>query len=67
MCLALMMDTPALLRSRMPDIADLKGPGDPRITRDKVVQGFLHTFTACLNLWERRDFGASLMGMLKIK
>jgi hypothetical protein len=64
MCLALMMDTPALIRSRMPDIADLTGPGDPRIARDKVVQGFLHTFTACLNLWERRHFGASLARML---
>ena len=49
----------------MPDIAALTGPGDPRLARDKVVQGFLHTFTACLNLWERRDFGGSLARMLE--
>ena len=58
--LALMMDTPALLVSRMPDIARASGRRDPMLQQDKVVQGFLHTFTAALNLWDRRDFAASL-------
>ncbi len=63
-CLALIMDTPALLTARMPGIASTCGPRDPVLQQDKVVQGFLHTFTACMNLWERRDFAASLDRML---
>ena len=58
--LALLMDTPALLLTRMPDIVHAKSPRDPILQQDKVVQGFLHTFTAALNLWERRDFTGSL-------
>ena len=58
--LALLMDTPALLLTRMPDIVHAKSPRDPMLQQDKVVQGFLHTFTAALNLWERRDFTGSL-------
>ncbi len=65
MCLALMMDTPALVLSRMPDIAALTGLDDPLIARDKVVQGFMHTFVAGLNLWEQHDFGASLERVLE--
>lgn len=58
--LALLMDTPALLLARMPDIARATGPRDPLLQQDKVVQGFLHTFTAAMKLWERRDFAASV-------
>mgnify|MGYP000219776711 CR=1 FL=1 len=63
--LALLMDTPALLLARMPDIDRATGPHDPLLQQDKVVQGFLHTFTAALNLWERRDFAASLDSVLE--
>jgi hypothetical protein len=62
--LALILDTPALLIARMPDIARAAGPRDPLLQQDKVVQGFLHTFTAALNLWAQRDFAASLDRML---
>ncbi len=58
--LALMMDTPALVTSRLPAIRDAKGPHDPLLTEDKVVHGFLHVSTNFLDLWERRDLGASL-------
>ena len=58
--LALLMDTPALLLARMPQIARAASPLDPLLQQDKVVQGFLHTFTAAMNLWERRGFAASL-------
>ena len=58
--LALIMDTPALLLARMPDIARAASPRDPMLRRDKVVQGFLHTFTAAMNLWQRRDFAGSV-------
>lgn len=65
--LALMWDTPALLLSRMPHLPTASGPHDPLIATDKVVQGFLHTFTVFLNLWERHDFGGSLDEMLAIR
>jgi hypothetical protein len=58
--LALMMDTPALVTSRLPAIRDANGPHDPLLTEDKVVHGFLHVSTNFLDLWERRDLGASL-------
>jgi len=61
--LALMLDTPALLTARMPEIGDLTGLTDPGLQRDKVVQGFLHTFVAALNLWARNDFGRSLAAL----
>jgi hypothetical protein len=35
------------------------------LQRDKVVQGFLHTFSAAMNLWQRRDFAESLDWMLQ--
>ena len=63
--LAIMLDAPAMFLSRMPDLARVTGPDDPLLHRDKVVQGFLHTFRAAMNLWERRDFGASLTAMLE--
>jgi len=62
--LALMMDTPALVSSRLPAIRDASGPLDPLLVEEKVVHGFLHVSTNFLHLWERRDFGASLERML---
>ena len=62
--LALMFDTPALLRARMPGIAALSGPDDPRLARDRVVQGFLHTFAAALDLWARHRPGDSLVRLM---
>lgn len=64
LCLGLMMDAPALVRSRLPEAAEASGPLDPIVRQDTVVQGFLHVFTNALNLWERRDFGASLSKVL---
>lgn len=58
--LALMLDIPALIAARMPDYAALTGLDDPRLARDRVVQGFLHTFVAALNLWASDDPGARL-------
>lgn len=62
--LALMMDTPALIRARLPEIAEMEGPLDPRLMDEKVVQGFLHVSRNFLDLWQSRDFGASLNAML---
>lgn len=55
--LALMMDLPALISARMPDIGDATGPLDPLLRRDRVVEGFLLVSTNFLNLWATRRFG----------
>lgn len=63
--LALMMDTPALVLSRLPEAATARGPLDPVLDKNEVARNFLHVFSAFLNLWERHDFGASLDRMLE--
>ena len=63
--LALMMDVPALVLSRLPQAAQAKDPLDPILFQDEVARGFLHVFTAFLNLWRMHDFGASLDEVLK--
>jgi len=62
--LALMMDTPALVRERMPDIGQARGLHDPLLQTEQVVHGFLRVSTNFLKLWSDRDFGASLAEML---
>jgi hypothetical protein len=64
MGLATMMDVPALVLARLPEAASAAGPLDPILFRDPVVSGFLHVFTAFLNLWQTHDFGASLDRLL---
>lgn len=58
--LGLLMDAPALVESRLPEIARATGLTDPLLQADQVGSGFLHTFTTFLNLWARNDFDASL-------
>lgn len=62
--LALMMDTPALVTARLPEIREVSGPLDAALVEEKVVHGFLHVSTNFLDLWERRGLGASLEQML---
>lgn len=62
--LAMLIDCPALVLSRMPDVAEARSVLDPLLFRDEVVRGFLHVFTSFLNVWRRNDFGASLDRML---
>jgi hypothetical protein len=64
--LALMIDLPLLIGTRLPEAAGARGPHDPLLRRDPVVHGFLHVSTNFLNLWARRDFGASLDRMLEV-
>jgi hypothetical protein len=63
--LSLMMDAPALVLGRLPEAAHAAGPLDPILFRDEVSRGFLHVFTAFLNLWRIHDFGASLDRLLQ--
>jgi hypothetical protein len=58
--LAMMMDTPALVLSRLPEAVSAHSPFDPLLRKDEVARNFLHVFTAFLNLWQTHDFGASL-------
>lgn len=63
--LALMADAPLIVQARAPRAAEAAGLLDPLILQDQVAHGFLHVFANFLNMWERRDFGASLARMLE--
>ena len=63
MLVALMIDVPALVLARVPDLA--AGPHDPLIRADQVAHGFLHVFANALMLWATRDFGQSLRAVLE--
>ena len=63
--LALMMDVPALVTTRLPQAAQARGLRDPLLLQDSVAHGFLHVFVNFLNLWERRDFGGTLSRWLR--
>ncbi|VWX54792.1 hypothetical protein [Novosphingobium sp. 9U] len=58
--LSLMMDLPEMAAARLPQIGNARGPLDPLIAADKVVQGFLLVSTNFLSLWEQRRFGRNL-------
>lgn len=58
--LSMMIDVAALVTSRLPHVAEASGLQDPRILADTVVHGFLTCTLNFLDLWERRDFGATL-------
>jgi hypothetical protein len=58
--LAMLIQAPTLILSRLPEAADAEGPLDPVFGKDEVSRGFLHVFTTFLNLWQTHDFGASL-------
>jgi hypothetical protein len=60
LCLALMMDAPALVLSRLPEAARASSPLDPVMHQNEMARSFLHVFTAFLNLWQKQDFGAAL-------
>lgn len=64
MGLAALIEAPALVLSRLPEAARARGPRDPIFQQNEIARGFLHVFTAFLNLWERHDFGAGLDRLL---
>ena len=63
--LALMMDVPSLVLTRLPEAADADGPLDSILHKNEIARSFLHVFTAFLNLWDTHDFGASLDVLLE--
>jgi len=58
-----LLDVPALLRKRVPDISPQTTRTDPRIKHDEGVRAPLQMLTNVLNLWETRglDEGLSLV------
>jgi hypothetical protein len=65
MGLAVLIQAPALLLSRLPEAAAAHGPLDPVLRKNETARSFLHVFTAFLNLWQTHDFGASLDRLLE--
>jgi hypothetical protein len=65
MGLAMLIQAPTLVLSRLPEAAHAHGPLDPVFRKNEVARGFLHVFTTFLNLWQTQDFGASLERLLK--
>jgi hypothetical protein len=62
--LALLMEAPSLVVSRLPEIRSAADPLDPILHTNETVRSFLHVFTAFLNLWQTQDFGSSLDRLL---
>jgi hypothetical protein len=65
MGLAMLIQAPTLVLSRLPEAAHAHGPLDPVFRKNEVARGFLHVFTTFLNLWQTQDFGASLERLLR--
>lgn len=55
-----LLNVPALLRRRAPDLADVTSRLDPRVKDDEGVRAPLQMLTNMLNLWEAHDFGGLL-------
>lgn len=62
--MSMMLDIARIVTTRQPAIAEAEGMRDPMVTGDKVVEGFLACFINILDLWDRRDFGATFERVL---
>jgi hypothetical protein len=58
--LSMMMNVPALVLSRLPEVASATSPLDPIMHKNEVARSFLHVFTNFLNLWQTHEFGTKL-------
>jgi hypothetical protein len=65
MGLAYLMDAPPLVQMELPDLDDVEGPTDPRLTSNENARVMLHMLTMFLNQWETRDFGKVLRHVLE--
>ncbi|BBZ26285.1 hypothetical protein MMAD_05800 [Mycolicibacterium madagascariense] len=64
MGLAYLMDAPPLIQLELPDLDDVTGPTDPRLTSNENARVLLHMMTMFLNQWQTRDFGTMLRDVL---
>lgn len=60
MGLAWMLDAPAMIQAKVPDLADAPNRFDPRIKTNERVRAQLQIMTVFLNALDRHDFNASL-------
>ena len=65
MGLAWLLDAPPLIHAQIPDLATAESRFDPRIKASELARAQLHMMTVFLNLWQTRDFGASLGRFLR--
>jgi hypothetical protein len=56
---------PEIVLFRLPEAATAAGPRDPMFLRSDPARNCLHIYTVLLQLWRRRDFGASLDRLLE--
>lgn len=59
-----LLNVPALLRIRVPDLTGVTSRLDPRVKEDEGVRAPLQMLTNMLNLWEAHDFGAVLDSLI---
>jgi hypothetical protein len=55
-----MIDAPKIIEMRVPDLANVPDPFDPRVFDDELVRTQLHMSAIWLTLWRELDFGAQL-------
>jgi hypothetical protein len=60
MGLAWLLDAPALIEARIPDLETIQSRRDPRFSANETARTQLHMMTNVLTLWRTRDFGADL-------
>jgi hypothetical protein len=60
MGLTWMLDVPALLQKRVPNLETVESRFDERIKQNELVRTQLHMMNTFLHLWQVKDFGARL-------
>lgn len=55
-----MIDAPTVIERRVPDLANVPDPFDPRVFADELVRTQLHMSAVWLTLWRLLDFGGQL-------
>lgn len=55
-----MIDAPAVIEARVPDLAEVPDWYDPRVFDDELVRTQLHMSAIWLTLWQLLDFGGQL-------
>ena len=60
MGVAWLLDVPALIEARVPDLAAVKSRFDPRIKSHEVIRVRLHMMSTFLYLWRSQNFGRAL-------
>jgi hypothetical protein len=63
MGLAWLMDAPAFLQARIPDLREVDSRFDPRIAANERARSRLQIMTTFLNLWDTQDLGTCIARM----